>query len=253
MGKVKKYLLLKFLEGRQIQLEEWTVPAILKMVNANRMDGWSKYNEETWKTGLFEFTEYYILGEVDKDIVKLEDYVHMGVFRTLFDLTMQEEKDKPSPLSMSEVLDTKITGRMIKNIRVKLGLSQYKFARYIGANDSSVSNWERKGVCVIRKISVRAKIVRASKMSREELLRQLAGESIPTRPRVKLSKTQIASEEVPIGIMIVNLIGRYKKGLSLDAIFHLTGLTKKQVGNALHGKKRSGVIKMSEDGVYTLA
>ena len=73
-----------------------------------------------------------------------------------------------------EVEKTRITAKMIKSIRDRLGLSQAKLAKILGVATNSVLLWEQKdGRLIFRNPDTKASIVRLRGMTKAEVAKLL--------------------------------------------------------------------------------
>lgn len=73
-----------------------------------------------------------------------------------------------------EVEKARITGKMIRSVRARLGLSQGEFAELVGVARISVGKWEgREGRLVFRDEGTKARIVAARGMTKAEAWEKL--------------------------------------------------------------------------------
>ena len=84
----------------------------------------------------------------------------------------------PQPASESTDVDldkVRITAKMIKSIRSRLGLSQAKFARLVGVAAITVAKWEQKEGRLMFRGDAKPKIVAARAMTKKEAAEKLEG------------------------------------------------------------------------------
>ena len=71
----------------------------------------------------------------------------------------------------------RITGRQVRSLRSRLGISQVKFAKLIGASENIVSIWENKpGRLQLRKPGIQKALSDLKGMKRREVLEQVQQE-----------------------------------------------------------------------------
>ena len=86
---------------------------------------------------------------------------------------LPQEPDEPVEDAIEKA---RITAKMIKSIRSRLGLSQAKVAKLIGMSAISVAKWEQKeGRLSFRNPDAKARIVAARSMTKKEAAEKLEG------------------------------------------------------------------------------
>ncbi|NQU44131.1 helix-turn-helix domain-containing protein [bacterium] len=78
---------------------------------------------------------------------------------------VREEEIKPEE---TEVESARISGRGVRKLRDKLGLTQGEFAALVGVTTQSVYQWERKGGRLTFRGNAKAGIVEARKLTKAE-------------------------------------------------------------------------------------
>ncbi len=81
--------------------------------------------------------------------------------------------EKPAQASDDEVGKARITAKMIKTVRTRLGLSQGEFATLIGVSRLSVYQWETKKGRLQFRGNTKAAIVAVRKLKKKEALKRL--------------------------------------------------------------------------------
>ena len=90
-------------------------------------------------------------------------------------MKLRETAAKPAE---NEVQKARITAKMIRSIRGRLGLSQAAFAEILGVHQVSVYEWERKeGRLTFRNPETKTEIVRLRGMTKAEVAKLLEEES----------------------------------------------------------------------------
>ena len=83
---------------------------------------------------------------------------------------LPQESDEP----VEDAIDkARITAKMIKSIRSRLGLSQAKFGQLIGVAAITVAKWEQKEGRLMFRGDAKAKIVAARSMTKKEAAEKL--------------------------------------------------------------------------------
>ena len=80
---------------------------------------------------------------------------------------------QPDESAVVDLDKTRITAKMIKSIRSRLGLSQAKFARLVGVASITVAKWEQKEGRLTFRGDAKAKIVAARGMTKKEAAEKL--------------------------------------------------------------------------------
>ena len=91
--------------------------------------------------------------------------------RLLRQATKTEEKVTAIP--DTEVEKARITAKMVKSIRERLGISQAAFGKLVGVNRLTVYQWEKKKGRLQFRSEAKAKIIEARKMTKAEAERRL--------------------------------------------------------------------------------
>ena len=86
---------------------------------------------------------------------------------------LEETKEKSVQVSNEEVESARITAKMIRSIRRRLGLSQAEFAQLAGVSSVSVNQWEHKAGRLTFRGDSKANIVAVRKMSKIEARKKL--------------------------------------------------------------------------------
>ncbi len=87
----------------------------------------------------------------------------------------------------------RITGKRVKALRIRLGISQSEFASLLGVSISSVNNWESGKIVPRKEQKLRIACLRDTK--KRELKKILAEKGIALRPAAKKGKS--AAKAVP--------------------------------------------------------
>ena len=93
-----------------------------------------------------------------------------------------EAAGKPSPEAADRA---RFTGRMVRSIREKLGLSQADFARLVGVSDQSIYHWEGKDGRLTLRRETKPALLEVRGLGVREARRRLEAmkEGSPTKPR----------------------------------------------------------------------
>ena len=86
---------------------------------------------------------------------------------------VERAKEKTVQVSDEEVASARITAKMIRSIRRRLGLSQAEFAQLVGVGSVSVFKWEHRGGRLIFRGDSKANIVAVRKMNKIEARKKL--------------------------------------------------------------------------------
>ena len=86
---------------------------------------------------------------------------------------VEKAKEKSVQVSNEEVKSARITAKMIRSIRRRLGLSQAEFAQLVGVGSVSVFQWEHKAGRLAFRGDSKANIVAVRKMNKIEARRKL--------------------------------------------------------------------------------
>jgi DNA-binding transcriptional regulator YiaG len=86
---------------------------------------------------------------------------------------VEKAREKSVQVSSEEVASARITAKMIRSIRRRLGLSQAEFAQLAGVSSVSVFQWEHKAGRLTFRGDSKANIVAVRKMSKIEARKKL--------------------------------------------------------------------------------
>ena len=86
---------------------------------------------------------------------------------------VEKAKEKSVQVSNEEVKSARITAKMIRSIRRRLGLSQAEFAQLVGVGSVSVFQWEHKAGRLTFRGNSKANIVAVRKMNKTEARKKL--------------------------------------------------------------------------------
>lgn len=90
-------------------------------------------------------------------------------------LVAKEESERPQgAVNEADPVKARITGKMIRAIRSRLGLSQDAFAKLVGVSSQAVYQWERKDGRLDLRGDSKAVIVNIRKMGKREAKQRLA-------------------------------------------------------------------------------
>ena len=99
-------------------------------------------------------------------------------------LTDKERRSKKGTgVTQEEVQKARVTAKMIRGMRAKLGLTQAELARLLGVTLQSVYQWERKEGRLDFRGNTKAAIVEIRKLNRKEAQQRLAALGEKKAPR----------------------------------------------------------------------
>lgn len=88
---------------------------------------------------------------------------------------VKAEAANPKPDAGADGVKARITGRMIRSIRSRLGLSQDAFARLVGVSGQSVYQWEHAEGRLKFRGDTKERIIAIRKMGKREVAEKLKG------------------------------------------------------------------------------
>lgn len=146
-----------------------------------------------------------------------------------------------------------ITGKQVRSLRGRLGISQMQLAKLIGVSGNIVTIWENKpGRLHIRKSEVREALADLKVKKKNEVIEQA---EVNKRGRVKTAevakpvKKPGPKRESMTG-KIIALVQKSPKGISVEAIIEKTNVSKQQAWNILSTAKKDGKISSAGRGMY---
>ena len=148
----------------------------------------------------------------------------------------------------------RITGKQVRSLRGRLGISQTQLAQLLGVCVNIISIWENKpGRLQIQRPGVREALSNLKGMKKQDVLEPAKKKKRGKATALtKTSKKPGPKKESMTGKLIA-LVQQSKSGISVENIIKKTKIEKQQAWNILSTAKKDGKIKSIGRGVYAPA
>ncbi len=149
-----------------------------------------------------------------------------------------------------------ITGRQVRSLRGRLGISQARLAQLLGVCDNIVGIWESKpGRLQIQRAEVREALSDLTEMKKLDVLEQAEQKKRVRKETAAASKPvkKPGPKKVSMTGKIIAIVQKSPKGISVDAIIKKIKVSKQQAWNILSTAKKEGKISSLGRGMYAPA